>query len=184
MMIIQLDQLTGHEVYRQYSLAPHDFPEASAWEESGDFKLNSPVTVELNLNRIGGMIEVKGRVATKVESSCGRCLNSFSIDLDESFVLTFTNEPFTIHDEGADDEEGLELTAEELGLIPFAGESIDLTAAIGEQLFLALPLRPLCSAECRGLCPYCGIDLNEKKCECTPPDFNNKFSALKNVKIA
>lgn len=183
MMVIQLDQIKDHGLSRQYELAPHDLPDISAWEESGDFKVPELIRVEVTLNRIGGLIEVEGRVATRVESRCGRCLKSFTFDLDEPFVLTFTNEPLTIHDDGADAEEGVELSAEELGLIPFVGESIDLTEAIGEQLFLALPVRPLCSAECQGLCPYCGIDLNEKKCHCTPPDFANRFSALKNIKI-
>ena len=183
MMIIQLDQIKEHGISRQYQLSPHDFPDASAWEESGDFKLHEPVRVEVTLNRFGGLIEAKGRVATKVESSCGRCLKNFTFNLDEPFVLTFTNEPLTVHDDGVDAEDGVELSAEELGLIPFAGESIDLSEAIGEQFLLALPVRPLCSEECQGLCPYCGIDLNEKKCHCAPPDFANKFSALKNLKL-
>ena len=182
-MIIQLDQIKDHGLTCQYQLAPHDLPDASAWEEAGDFKLQRPIHVEVTLNRIAGLIEVKGRISTTIDSSCGRCLKDFTFELDEPFDLTFTNEPLTVHDDGVDDEEGVELSAEDLGLIPFAGDSIDLSEAIGEQFFLALPVRPLCSGGCQGLCPYCGIDLNEKKCHCAPPDFANKFSALKNIKL-
>ena len=184
MMIIQLEEFKDHEISRQYLLRPHELAGTAAWEESGDFKLNEPVSIEVSLVRIGGLVEVKGRFATSFESFCGRCLKKFTLDLDEPFELTFTNEPLTVHDEGADEEDGVELSAEELGLIPFIGDSIDLSEAIGEQLFLALPVRPLCSVECQGLCPYCGIYLNEKKCDCSPPDFSNKFTALKNIKIA
>jgi uncharacterized protein len=145
--------------------------------------LHEPIRIEVTLNCISGLIEAQGRLATRVESSCGRCLKSFAFDLDEPFVLTYSKEPITVHDDGIDDEEGVELNAEELGLIPFSGDTIDLAEAIGEQLFLALPVRPLCSAGCQGLCPYCGIDLNEEKCHCAPPDFSNRFSALKNIKI-
>lgn len=183
MMVIQLDQIKDHGISRQYQIAPHDFPDASAWEESGDFKLHEPIRVEITLHRIGGLIEVEGHVASRVESSCGRCLKTFTFDLDEPFTLTFTNEPLTVHDDGSADEEGVELSAEELGLIPFVGDSLDLTEAIGEQFSLALPVRPLCSVECQGLCPFCGIDLNEEKCHCTSPDFVNKFSALKNIRL-
>ena len=182
-MIIQLDQIKDHGMTCHYRLVPHDFPDATVWEESGGFKLHEPVNVEVTLNRIAGLIEVKGRITTTIDSSCGRCLKDFTFDLDESFDLTFTNEPLTIHDDGVDDEEGVELSAEDLGLISFVGDSIDLTEAIGEQFCLTLPVRPLCSVECRGLCPLCGIDLNDKKCDCAPPDFANKFSALKNIKI-
>ncbi len=183
MMVIHLDQIKDCGMSRQYQLSPHDFPDVSTWEESGDFKLHEPLKIEVTLHRVGGLIEVEGNVSTRIESVCGRCLKDFAFELDEPFVLTFTNEPLTVHDDGADEEEGVELSAEELGLIPFVGDSLDLTDAIGEQFFLALPVRPLCSVECQGLCPYCGIDLNKKKCHCAPPDFANKFSALKNIKI-
>ena len=183
MISIQLDEIKDHEIALHYLLAPHDLSHAAAWEEAGDFKLNEPVAIEVSLARIGGIVEVKGRIATRFASSCGRCLKNFTLALDEPFELTFTNEPLMVHEEGADEEDGLELSAEELGLILFTGESIDLTAAMGEQLFLALPLCPLCSEECRGLCPHCGIDLNEQECQCTPPDFSNKFTALKDIKI-
>jgi hypothetical protein len=56
MMVIQLDQIKDHGISRQYQLSPHDFPDASAWEESGDFKLHEPVKIEVTLNRIGGLI--------------------------------------------------------------------------------------------------------------------------------
>jgi uncharacterized protein len=182
-MIIQLDHMKEQGLSRQFQLAPHDFPDATAWEESGDFKLLEPIRIEFTANRSGGWFVVKVLLATGVASFCGRCLKPFRFELDETFVLTFTNEPLTVHEDGADDEEGIELSAEELGLIPFVGDSIDLTEALAEQFFLALPVRPLCSEECQGLCPYCGIDLNDKKCDCTPPDFAGKFSALKNMKI-
>lgn len=182
-MIIHLDEIKDRGISRQYLLTPHDLPNAVVWERSGDFKLNEPVKVEVALTRVGGLVEVEGRFATRAETSCGRCLKDFSLDLNESFELTFTNEPLTVHDEGADEEDGVELSAEELGLISFVGESIDLTEAIAEQLFLALPVRPLCSEECKGLCPHCGVDLNEKECHCVPLDFSNKFAALKGIKI-
>jgi len=182
-MIIQLDQIKDHGTTCQYQLAPHHFPDASAWEESGDFKLQAPINVEVTLNRIAGLIEVRGRITTTIDAICGRCLKDFTFALDEFFDLTFTNEPLTVDDDGVDNEEGVELSAEDIGLISFVGDTIDLTEAISEQFFLALPVRPLCSVECQGLCPYCGIDLNEKKCHCAPPDFANKFSALKNIKI-
>jgi len=183
MMIIRLDEIKDHGTSRRYLLAPHDLAGVAAWEESGDLKLNEPVEIEVSLARIGGLVEVKGHFATRFESSCGRCLKKFTFELNEPFELTFTNEPITVHEDGTDEEEGVELSAEELGLIPFTGESINLNEAIGEQLLLSLPIRPLCSAECRGLCPHCGIDLNEKECHCVPLDFTNRFSALKNIKI-
>lgn len=182
-MIIELIEIKENGLSRHYTIPPDELPDSIELEVHEDFKLIAPVEIELYLIRIGSLIKVKGSFSTKLESFCGRCLKDFSFDLNDSFELIFTNEPITVHEDGADDEEGVELSAEELGLISFSGESIDLDEAIGEQLFLAFPVRALCSEECRGLCPHCGIDLNKSKCHCTPADFNNKFSALKNIKI-
>jgi uncharacterized protein len=69
-----------------------------------------------------------------------------------------------------------------MGLIPFAGEEIDLREVVQEQVIMAMPLRPLCDEACRGLCQNCGADLNEGSCACPPTDFSIKFSALKSFK--
>ena len=47
-----------------------------------------------------------------------------------------------------------------MGLSFYTGEDIDLSPFVREQTLLALPLRPLCSEKCRGLCPDCGAELN------------------------
>ena len=78
--------------------------------------------------------------------------------------------------------EEVELSAEEMGLIPFAGEEIDLREALQEQFIMALPQRALCREACKGLCPHCGADLNRVSCGCEPPAFNSRFDALKSFK--
>lgn len=183
MLVVTLAEISEQGITRQYRLDPHDLPEVNAWEETGDLKLNAPVFIEVRIFRTSHFIEVQGELTTTISTSCGRCLKALNQNLCESFSLTFTNEPFVIHEEGEAGEEGIELSADELGLIAFEGDSIDLLEAFADQLYLALPLRPLCSQECKGLCPQCGIDLNNRECGCRSPDFNNKFSALKNLKI-
>ena len=60
---------------------------------------------------------------------------------------------------------------------------IDFTREISEQVILAIPFKPLCREDCRGLCAICGADLNEIECTCGRDDANFKFNALKNLKI-
>lgn len=50
-----------------------------------------------------------------------------------------------------------------------APEGVDLTESLREAIMLALPAYPLCRAECKGLCPRCGCDLNAGSCTCAPP---------------
>lgn len=181
-MLVQLEEIREHGVSREYRIEPHALPELVAAEAAGEQRFIAPLLVEVTLSRIGGMIEVFGRLTTQVGYECGRCLKSFEHPLNAIFEVTFTNEPPEIQAED-EDGEGIELTAEDLGLIPFEGNSIDLTEVVQEQFLLALPIRPLCSETCRGLCPQCGQDLNSGKCNCVLPEFGNKFSALKNLKL-
>ncbi len=43
---------------------------------------------------------------------------------------------------------------------------IDLGQMIEEQFYLALPMKPLCHADCKGLCANCGTNLNVAACDC------------------
>ena len=48
----------------------------------------------------------------------------------------------------------------------YDGARINLAELLEEQVYLGLPLKPLCRADCRGLCSRCGTNLNVEACEC------------------
>jgi len=158
-----------------------NFPVLQELHAKGESVFTQPVSVQLRAVLVSGMVEVTGRVATRVEMACSRCLGPAEVMVDSPFELTYTRELPDVEDEGG--EEGVEIAAEDMGLILFAGEEIDLRGVIQEQVILALPFHPLCDPNCRGLCIKCGADLNEKACQCGPQDYNIKFAALKNLKI-
>jgi uncharacterized protein len=78
--------------------------------------------------------------------------------------------------EGDDEREDLEYSV-------YDGEEIDLTPFIREQMLLALPTRPLCSDDCRGLCPRCGANRNERDCGCREDMFDPRLSVLRSLKL-
>lgn len=59
-------------------------------------------------------------------------------------------------------------------------EEMDITADIRDELLITLPMNPLCSDECSGLCPVCGGNRNKKKCSCSQGG-NLAWSALDNI---
>jgi uncharacterized protein len=70
----------------------------------------------------------------------------------------------------ADEKElGAELTDDDVDLYGYDGEEIDLTPLFRDQVVLAVPYAPLCSEDCKGLCPQCGADRNLETCDCKPP---------------
>lgn len=177
-MRIELDEISAGGIVREFTLAVESYPELLALAESDQFSFTTPLAYRLRLQKSGKLIELEGEVAFTIKEVCGRCLSPFEDQLKSSFALTFTPQK-----EDASDQEEVELEAGQLGLITYEGEVLDLHEALQEQVIISLPLSPICSEGCKGLCPECGQDLNEALCSCEKKVFNNKFSALKNLKL-
>jgi uncharacterized protein len=58
---------------------------------------------------------------------------------------------------------------------------LDLAHMLREQFYLAMPMRPLCREDCRGLCPQCGTNLNVDSCGCTRERHDPRFDGLRTL---
>ena len=134
-------------------------------------RLVSPVTASLDIDRNGDEIFVAGRATVATEMECARCLKPYA------FVL---GAPIQIVVMVGDVEEG----AEREGLMQVARGTgyVDLSDEVRSELLLRVPLKPLCSEDCRGLCPTCGADLNSGKCSCGSAPGDPRWDALKRLK--
>jgi len=132
-----------------------------------------PLKVDAVAQLRGSEIEIRGHLGTKLEALCDRCLSSVDIPVERDFDL-FYRPVSTI----ARAEE-VELPEDELEVGFFSGGGIELADVVTEQVILALPMKVVCEAECRGLCPVCGTNLNLKKCGCQPTVESSPFSSLK-----
>jgi uncharacterized protein len=65
--------------------------------------------------------------------------------------------------------------------VPLAKEFLEVDDEVRQQILLALPLKALCRADCRGLCPGCGKDLNSGPCPCTPGQGPSSFAELNKI---
>jgi len=140
-----------------------------------------PINYQLRLVRAHDMVEVDASIDAEIELSCGYCLKRFIEPLSESFSLTFATRLPSVVDEF--DEEGVELSAEEMGIDLLEGDELNLAEPLLENILVAMPLHPLCNDDCKGLCPNCGIDRNVGTCQCAQPQFDTRFAALKNLKL-
>jgi uncharacterized protein len=179
-MLIRIDDIKEGGIYLECSESPEGFPLLKEMVESGELTILAPISLRMKIYRIQEMVEVEGQAETRLSFTCGGCLKEFEAPLSSSFAVTFVRELPQVSDE-ADEE--VQLSAEEMGMIPFQGEEIDLHPVVGEQIVMALPIRPLCREVCKGLCPQCGGDLNEADCGCVRPAMNNKFAALKGFRV-
>ncbi len=129
-------------------------------EDSGLEFTQGNIRGSVNLAKYGENILIRGLLEGRLALSCSRCLEPFEAQVATEFEVLLAPAPQT---EAPDNEE---LSAQELDLDVYSGETVDLEALVREQIILLVPLKPLCQESCRGLCPACGADLNRESCSC------------------
>ncbi|MEJ2282440.1 MAG: DUF177 domain-containing protein [Desulfobacterales bacterium] len=182
MMRIRTEDLKAGELRLKFEERPETFDILAEMAADGIFEFPAPLNAALRARLIGDMVEIDGSFSTAVRLDCARCLQSFEMPLTSSFALTYRRTEPAAEQSDANPEE-LELTSEDIGLIYYQGEEINIDNEIQEQVVLAFPIRALCKPDCRGLCPACGADLNSAECGCNRLPPNKKFAALKNLKL-
>jgi len=142
-----------------------------------DFDFQGPLDSVADITRAGKAILIRGKVDTVLELRCVRCLKEFSYPLSSAFDLTLL--PLKV----SSASEEAELTEEDMESNFFEGGEIRISEVACEQVFLEIPLQPLCREECKGLCPTCGKDRNLSDCDCSQEGFESGFSALRKLKL-
>lgn len=119
-----------------------------------------------------------GSLAVTLELECVRCLEPIRFDIREALDLLFL--PTSANVGPANDEER-ELKDEDLAVSFYQDERIDLSLLMREQVYLALPMKPICRSDCLGLCPECGTNLNLSSCGCDRDTVDPRLATLKTL---
>jgi uncharacterized protein len=121
-------------------------------------------SVRLHVSLDGQDVVVVGELAADVPLTCSRCLEEFRAQVRPQVDMRYVPKPATSSD--------VELGADDLDLDFYANDELNLSALVETETTLALPMKPLCRADCRGLCPACGSNRNLAPCSCQvrPPD--------------
>ena len=127
---------------------------------------------------------VQSKFTVPLNGQCKRCLKPLAIDEPVELVRTYIPEeqaPAGRERRGDDSEVSVEagLSDEEI----YSGKEIDLQPALREQILLSIPPSPVCSDDCKGLCPRCGKDLNEGECGCDRTVMDPRWAALKGIQL-
>jgi uncharacterized protein len=121
-------------------------------------------------------IRLRGRLSAGLELQCARCLDPVPQDVKREFDLLYR--PLGA-DAGKDE---LSVTDAEAEIGYYQGEGLALEDVLREQILLALPLKVTCRADCKGLCPQCGKNLNQEQCSCSTEVEDPRWAALKDVR--
>ncbi len=136
--------------------------------ENENFSFKDSITLYVSASYTGRALNLKGYFKTKIELSCSRCLNSFIYLLESDFQEKFQH---------ISSESEKEPFHEDF----FRGEAFNLAGILRENIILALPLKPVCSSNCKGLCPVCGQNLNTAKCNCEVLNVDPRLEGLKKL---
>lgn len=132
---------------------------ASILELEGDsiLRLEGSIHYRFFVQPVSGKLVVKGTLTLPLSVACGRCAEFYSTTLaDSSFLRAYE--------------------------ISGGVETVDVTPDIREDVLLQLPSFPVCSPDCKGLCPQCGQNRNKGTCDCRPPE-GNLWGALDGLSL-
>lgn len=128
----------------------------------------SPIRADFILEKISDQIVCRIQVNTSLELECSRCTEPVKADICEEMTLLLTFSAAT----------ATEATGGEFKVVPMGADEVDVTEEVRQTILLAIPIKPLCNVDCRGLCPQCGINLNLGECRCQERVSDARWSGL------
>jgi uncharacterized protein len=140
-----------------------------------DFLFPPALEVNFIYYRSGRELYFQGWLGGTIEGRCSRCLGSYLFPLEKKFDFVLTPDPLSAKRK--------ELDRDEMGLSYYATDEINLSPYIREQVLLALPIRPLCETNCRGLCVGCGANLNDEQCRCAASADDPRMTLFRTLKL-
>jgi uncharacterized protein len=153
-MLLDLTQIRQPETELARRYEPSQFE-----ERSQQFRVIAPVDLQLKIYKDHARFRLVGTVATVLELTCSRCLEPFTVPVNASFDLRYLPQSENVGGER-------EVKGDDFSESYYQDDVIDLGQLIEEQFYLALPMKPLCRPDCKGLCSNCGTNLNVAACDC------------------
>jgi uncharacterized protein len=124
--------------------------------------LDDDITFAGSLTNDAGILHLDGRLLATYDCKCYRCLRSMKGNLDIEIREDFIN-----NDDAA-----------QMDMYFYEGKMLDIGKAIEDNIVLNLPMKHLCSVQCKGLCSRCGANLNTEQCNCEDEDIDPRLEGL------
>lgn len=156
-LVVAVDDLIGHpERGRQFSGV------ADISLEVGDTVVRGPMEVEGTINGTVEGVRATYHARAAASFTCARCVDEWTGEIEVEGSQHYSKTP---------DEDGYAIVS---GRVDLAGPATD-------EVGLAIPAAPVCSPDCKGLCPICGTDLNDDPCEGHGDESDSPFAPLRQL---
>ena len=136
-----------------------------------DIVIVEPVNFTGDIFKVDGNKEISIKISYTYNENCHRCLKSTTNEIGTILSGKLVNTKDNIEN---DEAEGYD------ELFYYEKERLNIREYIINQVILSVPMKSLCSLECKGLCITCGADLNNAECNCIKENIDPRFEKLKN----
>jgi uncharacterized protein len=168
MLTIDLARLEREGSLEIRGSIPSDDP---SWEGT-ELRFSAPLSVSGQVVWIrGGEVLARLQIRGTLDLECRRCLESVEVEVAEPLELLY-----------APQDEATEEPEADIRPLPLEEGELDLKEAIREEVILSQSHLVLCRPDCKGLCPSCGTNLNENRCECSPVEEDPRWDTLRALK--
>jgi len=183
-MRVNIDEIKESGIERTWDVSREAVDEAVRGDPAG-YRASDAAHVRAHLERLGRRVRLVARAGAELTAPCRRCLVPVGVAVPVSFQLTLVPaeeaEQADRHEKREGHGEG-SFSPDEVDEETYRGKVIDLDPLVREQLLLALPRYPVCKDACKGLCPVCGQNLNEKDCGCDRHVPDPRWAGLEKLK--
>ncbi len=139
------------------------------------FEAVEPGELSVRLDRAGEVVHVRGDITVHLSTPCGRCLRALTYDIEAPIEVAM----FPLGSEPSAGEEG-ELESDDLGVSTYEHKEIDLTNLVRDEIFLEMPMNPVCEGKAAESCVAAIPAASEPEKPKTDP----RWDALKSIKLS
>jgi DUF177 domain-containing protein len=137
-----------------------------------DERFKDEIVAKARLEKSGSQFFLSTNIEAQGSFECDRCLAPFLSRLAPSYRMYYVIE-------GSTDRN---IDPAELQIVSPSFSVIDLCEDVRQVVLLSVPLKLLCSEDCRGLCSQCGKNLNTGTCTCTNESVDSRWEQLGKLK--
>ena len=127
------------------------------------------------VTRVEGGYALSARLSWEGKLECSRCLAPYDFADEEEFSLLLYQRPPVAAAE-------LSLDKDDLDAYFYDEPTVPVAPMVEERIQIAIPMKPLCREDCRGLCPQCGSDRNVSECNCVVEFIDPRWRGLQLLK--
>jgi uncharacterized protein len=141
---------------------------------------DGPVRVVCRLIRDDDIQRVEGEVTASLSMDCSRCLEPVPVEVTGAFAIVIKRLPAGAASK-AEKDDADESEDDHIIYVGHYDTTFDIGDYVREAVILSLPLKVLCSEDCKGLCPSCGKNLNEGECGCSGMRSDGRWDTLTGI---